>query len=92
MLIKLGVSVLFFISALLATFNLKIQGMPHITPQSKFNKIGVYNLPEFVYIVTQFSSSFAKLGSPVAQATKSTLLPSIQLEKKIEVFFSNSAI
>jgi hypothetical protein len=44
-----------------------------------------------VYIVTQFSSSFAKLGSPVAQATKSTLLPSIQLEKRIEAFFNNPA-
>lgn len=41
-------------------------------------------------MVTQFSSSLAKLGSPVAQATKSTLLPSIQLEKKIETFFSSS--
>lgn len=42
-------------------------------------------------MVTQFSSSLAKLGSPVAHATKSTWLPSIQLEKKIEAFFSNSA-
>lgn len=41
-------------------------------------------------MVTQFSSSLAKLGSPVAQATKSTLLPSIQLEKKIETFFSSA--
>lgn len=40
-------------------------------------------------MTTQFSSSFAKLGSPGAQATKFTLLSSIQLENKMQAF-SNS--